>query len=84
MKPNRALSGTIEMSHAEARPTPPPVQCPAMRPMTGLGQSMIADMTSTREWRGLFSDLPLRSAPAQNVLPALVRSTTCMMHVPRQ
>mmetsp|Transcript_11391 Transcript_11391/g.27313 ORF Transcript_11391/g.27313 Transcript_11391/m.27313 type:complete len:202 (-) Transcript_11391:21-626(-) len=77
VNPISASSERTEISVAAAKPTPPPVQCPAMRPITGLGETMMSSSTSVRVCRGgSCCAPPFKSAPAQNVLPAFVRTIT--------
>jgi hypothetical protein len=80
VKPKVASSLATEMSHAAASPSPPARQCPAKRPMTGLGASRMRSNTSMNVrpepgFGGSPDTAALRSAPAQNVFPRFVSTT---------
>ena len=88
VKPNLAASSATERSHAAASPTPPPMQCPAIRATTGLVESWMAASNSASPSRrvpprrfpapgpGPVGLAPERSAPAQNAGPLFVSTIT--------
>ena len=76
--PMRALSMAMARSQQVARATPPPAAWPATRATTGLASASMTWTTSTKVAASGPSDArsSLRSAPAENVVPVLVMTTT--------
>jgi hypothetical protein len=84
VKPKIASSSQTTMSQTAARPAPPPSAAPWMRPMSGTGRVSSAEniRAIARASRTFSScvydtifDIHVRSAPAQNSLPAPPRTT---------
>ena len=88
----KADSAAMVMSHANARPSPPPAAAPLTRAMVGTGQSMRSRMaplntspaSSGSSWASVLpiggaSAAAARSAPAQKPRPAPVTTTTRML-----
>ncbi len=81
----RALSAAMAMSHAQARPTPPPSAAPCTRATVGFGQaSMRASIAAKRRASSRFHScdavlarcIHCRSAPALKCLPSPASTIT--------